>query len=111
VAVVGGAAPDAGAGRVTGILDRSRLRNIQTPQGFRLTTIREAYRLMDADPDRPTNPTDDCGVVLRDRPDVPVVLVEGSMRNLKVTHPDDLLVAERLLATRRAPAAEATAPE
>lgn len=101
---------DAGAGRVTDILDRSRLRNIQTPQGFRLTTIREAYRLMDADPDRPTNPTDDCGVVLRYRPDVPVVLVEGSMRNLKVTHPDDLLVAERLLATRRAPATEATRP-
>ena len=88
---------EADSGRVTGILDRSRLRNIQTPQGFRLATIRDAYRLMDADPDGLTNPTDDCGVVLRYRPDVPVVLVEGSMRNLKVTHPDDLLVAERLL--------------
>lgn len=79
------------------VLERSRLRNIQTPQGFRLGTIRAAYRAMDADPDRPDNPSDDCGVVLRYQPGVRVVVVEGSTRNLKVTHPGDLLVAERLL--------------
>jgi 2-C-methyl-D-erythritol 4-phosphate cytidylyltransferase len=85
------------AGQVKGILDRTRLRNVQTPQGFRLATIRAAYQLMDADPDGPPAATDDCGVVLRYLPDVPISVVEGSARNLKVTHPDDLLVAERFL--------------
>lgn len=84
-------------GRVKGILDRARLRNVQTPQGFRLATIGAAYRLMDADPQGPLAATDDCGVVLRYRADVPIAVVAGSARNLKVTHPDDLLVAERLL--------------
>ena len=85
-------------GAIDRILDRARLRNIQTPQGFRLSTIREAYRLMDAEADGDSAATDDCGVVLRYLPQVPIVLVEGSARNLKVTHPDDLIVAERLLA-------------
>jgi len=84
-------------GRLKGILERSRLRNVQTPQGFRLATIRAAYELMDADLERAPAATDDCGVVLRYLPDVPISVVEGSARNLKVTHPDDLLVAERLL--------------
>jgi 2-C-methyl-D-erythritol 4-phosphate cytidylyltransferase len=84
-------------GQVRGILDRARLRNVQTPQGFRLATIRAAYRLMDADPAGAPNATDDCGVVLRYLPEVPITVVAGSARNLKVTHPDDLLVAERLL--------------
>jgi 2-C-methyl-D-erythritol 4-phosphate cytidylyltransferase len=84
-------------GRVKAILDRARLRNVQTPQGFRLATIRAAYRLMDADPHGAPTATDDCCVVLRYLPNVPIGVVPGSARNLKVTHPDDLLVAERLL--------------
>jgi 2-C-methyl-D-erythritol 4-phosphate cytidylyltransferase len=42
-------------------------------------------------------PTDDCGVVLRYLPDVPVHVVEGSERNLKVTYPRDLAIARALL--------------
>ena len=42
--------------------------------------------------------TDDCGVVLRYLPEVPVAVVSGSERNIKVTYPDDLSVAEVLLA-------------
>ena len=95
---------EADSGVVTGILDRARLRNIQTPQGFRLATIREAYRLMDADPAGAEAATDDCSVVLRYLPGVAVMLVEGSVRNLKITHPDDLVVAERLLSAPPPPA-------
>ncbi|MER7128708.1 bifunctional cytidylyltransferase/SDR family oxidoreductase [Streptosporangium saharense] len=77
--------------------DRAALRRVQTPQGFRLAVIREAYERAFADPgfaDRP--PTDDCGVVLRYLPDVPIHVVPGSEHNLKVTHPVDVLIAERL---------------
>jgi 2-C-methyl-D-erythritol 4-phosphate cytidylyltransferase len=54
-----------------------------------------AHQLAAADPDYA--PTDDCGVVLRYLPEVPVHIVAGSERNLKVTYPSDLAVASALL--------------
>jgi 2-C-methyl-D-erythritol 4-phosphate cytidylyltransferase len=85
-------------GVVTGMPRRDTLARCQTPQGFRLSVIRRAYELADADPSFPLRPaTDDCGVVLRYLPDVPVRLVEGSERNIKITYPGDLEVAETLL--------------
>ncbi|HLU73261.1 MAG TPA: 2-C-methyl-D-erythritol 4-phosphate cytidylyltransferase, partial [Nonomuraea sp.] len=92
------------------VLDRSRLRRAQTPQGFRLSVIREAYRRAMADPDFATRQaTDDCGVVLRYLPDVPIHLVPGSERNMKVTHPIDLAIADRLLRQAAADAPPAPA--
>jgi 2-C-methyl-D-erythritol 4-phosphate cytidylyltransferase len=85
-------------GVMTGMPRRDTLRRCQTPQGFRLSVIRRAHQLALADPgyaDLAT--TDDCGVVLRYLPDVPVAVVPGSERNIKVTYPDDLCVAEALL--------------
>jgi 2-C-methyl-D-erythritol 4-phosphate cytidylyltransferase len=85
-------------GVVTGMPRRDTLARCQTPQGFRLSVIRRAYELADADPSFPQRPaTDDCGVVLRYLPDVPVRLVAGSERNIKITYPGDLEVAETLL--------------
>jgi 2-C-methyl-D-erythritol 4-phosphate cytidylyltransferase len=85
-------------GMVTRMPRRETLARCQTPQGFRLSVIRRAYQLADADPAFPQRPaTDDCGIVLRYLPDVPVRLVPGSERNIKVTYPGDLEVAEALL--------------
>lgn len=78
--------------------DRATLRRQQTPQGFRLGTIRAAYDRARADPAFTT--TDDCGVVLRYLPDVPIHVVPGSEDNIKITHPADLAVAEQLLRLR-----------
>ncbi|MEW9547043.1 2-C-methyl-D-erythritol 4-phosphate cytidylyltransferase [Nonomuraea sp. NPDC050783] len=85
-------------GEVVGeVLDRARLRRSQTPQCFKLSVIREAYERALADPEFAGRPaTDDVGVVLRYLPEVPVHLVEGSERNIKVTHPADLRIAELL---------------
>ncbi|GGF04720.1 2-C-methyl-D-erythritol 4-phosphate cytidylyltransferase [Hymenobacter cavernae] len=70
-------------------LDRSRLRLVQTPQCFELNLLRQAYRL----PELPTF-TDDASVV----EDLhPIRLVEGDYRNLKITTPEDLIIAEALL--------------
>jgi 2-C-methyl-D-erythritol 4-phosphate cytidylyltransferase len=88
-------------GVVTGMPRRDTLARCQTPQGFRLSVIRRAYELADADPSFPQRQaTDDCGVVLRYLPGVPVRLVRGSERNIKITYPDDLEVAEALLRRR-----------
>jgi 2-C-methyl-D-erythritol 4-phosphate cytidylyltransferase len=75
---------------------RETLWRCQTPQCFRLPVIARAHELAAADPD--FAPTDDCGVVLRYLPGVGVHIVPGSERNLKVTYPQDLAVAEALLA-------------
>ena len=74
---------------------RETLHRCQTPQCFRLSVISRAHELAAADPG--FSPTDDCGVVMRYLPDVPVHIVPGSERNLKVTYPQDLAVAEALL--------------
>ena len=76
-------------------LDRSELRRVQTPQGFHLAVIAKAYRAAAADP--AFRATDDCSVVLRYLPGVPVGVVPGEERNLKVTDPFDLAVARSLL--------------
>jgi 2-C-methyl-D-erythritol 4-phosphate cytidylyltransferase len=88
-------------GVVTDMPPRASLLRFQTPQGFRLGTIRKAYELALADsagfhPRRTA--TDDCAVVHRYLPDVPIPVVAGSERNLKVTHPLDIVLAEHLAA-------------
>ncbi len=74
---------------------RETLLRCQTPQCFRLEVIAKAHERAAADP--AYVPTDDCGVVLRYLPGVRVHIVPGSERNLKVTYPGDLAVAEALL--------------
>jgi 2-C-methyl-D-erythritol 4-phosphate cytidylyltransferase len=75
---------------------RETLWRCQTPQCFRLPVIARAHELAAADPD--FAPTDDCGVVLRYLPGVDVHIVTGNERNMKITYPQDLAVAEALLA-------------
>ena len=74
---------------------RETLFRCQTPQCFRLSVISRAHELAAADPG--FAPTDDCGVVLRYLPEIKVHVVPGSERNIKVTYPHDLAVAEALL--------------
>ena len=74
---------------------RETLHRCQTPQCFRLPVITRAHDLAAADPD--FAPTDDCGVVMRYLPGVAVHIVPGSERNIKVTYPQDLAVAQALL--------------
>lgn len=72
-------------------VDRDALRAVQTPQGFRAGALRAVHA------SRP-DATDDASLVLagggRLRP------VQGERWNLKITEPEDLLVAEALLEQR-----------
>lgn len=85
--------------RITAIPPRAELRNSQTPQCFRRRLICEAYERALQDPDFQT--TDDCGVVFRYMPHVPIYIVGGEVFNLKVTYREDLPTVERLLAVVR----------
>jgi 2-C-methyl-D-erythritol 4-phosphate cytidylyltransferase len=82
------------------VLPRESLARCQTPQGFRLSVLGRAHDLAAVDPDF-GGATDDCGVVRRYLPDVPIGAVTGSERNLKVTHPGDLDLAELFLSQSR----------
>jgi len=81
--------------RVTGTVDRSHLRAVQTPQGFRRDVLERAHAEHD-----PTGPdvTDDAGMV--EALGLPVVVVPGHEEAFKVTRPLDLLLAEAVLARR-----------
>ena len=74
---------------------RETLHRCQTPQCFRLSVITRAHELAAADPG--FSPTDDCGVVMRYLPGVPVHIVPGSERNIKITYPHDIVVAAKLM--------------
>jgi ribitol-5-phosphate 2-dehydrogenase (NADP+) / D-ribitol-5-phosphate cytidylyltransferase len=85
---------DAVDGNISDVLPRHLLRRGQTPQSFRLSTIRAAYANAALDPD--FSATDDCTVVLRYLPEVPVAVVPGHERNMKVTEPIDVYIADKL---------------
>lgn len=72
--------------------DRAALRLVQTPQCFPLAVLRAAYAAIQDEND-PTL-TDDASVVARRGHRI--ALIEGSYENLKITTPDDLVLAEAL---------------
>lgn len=77
--------------RAGGVVERSELVAVQTPQGFSVEALRAAHAAgVDA--------TDDAS--LAERCGFEVVIVEGEPTNLKITHPHDLAVAEALLEVR-----------
>ena len=79
-------------GIVKETLPRKMLWEIQTPQGFRKDILLDAYRKAAEDG---FLGTDDASLV--ERMGVPVKVVESDYRNIKVTTPEDLLIAEAFL--------------
>ncbi|MFF0448995.1 2-C-methyl-D-erythritol 4-phosphate cytidylyltransferase [Streptomyces sp. NPDC004609] len=77
--------------------ERARLRAVQTPQGFDRATLVAAHRAVEADGE---GATDCAGLV--ERLGEPVVVVPGHEEAFKVTRPLDLVLAEAVLARRRA---------
>lgn len=81
--------------RATRTIDRSTVWAAQTPQAFRAELLRE---LLERAEREGFKPTDDAA--LYERYVGPIALVEGGRSNLKITVPEDLLVAEAILALR-----------
>ena len=82
-------------GEVRRIPDRNSLMRAQTPQGFRLDRIISGYKQLKNDESFAL--TDDCGVIAKYFPDTPIGIIHGSERNIKITFPEDILIAEAML--------------
>jgi len=83
------------SGVVTETLDRTALRTVQTPQGFRRQVLAQAH----AADSEPGTATDDAALV--ERLGRPVRMVVGHEEAFKVTRPLDLVLAEVVLQRRR----------
>ena len=84
-----------GDGVVRATLDRARLQAVQTPQGFAPDVLQRAHAASDGG-----DATDDAGMV--ERMGVIVQTVPGHEEAFKITRPLDLVLAEAILARRRA---------
>lgn len=76
------------------IVDRSRLRIVQTPQVFRAEVLRRAYEAEFC-----AAFTDDASVA--EAAGQQIYLCEGETTNLKITRLEDLIIAEALLAAEK----------
>jgi 2-C-methyl-D-erythritol 4-phosphate cytidylyltransferase/2-C-methyl-D-erythritol 2,4-cyclodiphosphate synthase len=82
-------------GAITATLPRDEIFLAQTPQAFRREILRDAL-------EHPGDATDEA--MLAEHAGHVVRVVEGDPRNLKITTPDDLATAERLLGDASTPA-------
>ena len=83
-------------GRVLKTLNRDRLWEIQTPQGFHYSVLLKAYEK--AFQDRYYG-TDDAALV--ERLGIGVKVIQGSRFNIKITTPEDLAVGEAILKLKK----------
>lgn len=77
--------------RILETLDRTKIRRVQTPQGFSYQVLRSA---LDRARDDNFYGTDEASLV--ERIGGTVSLVEGDSNNIKITTPDDIRIAEAL---------------
>lgn len=82
---------------ITKTLDRTQLGAVQTPQGFRAELIRKAHK---AALERGFSATDDCA--LCEMLGVEIHAVLGDNLNIKITMPEDLILAEGILHSKNA---------
>jgi len=80
---------------ITNIPDRNYMKRGQTPQGFRLGTLKKAYSL--AISQNKKNFTCDCGVVKNILPNEKIYVVKSNEKNLKITRKIDLFIAEKYI--------------
>ncbi|MEM6358881.1 MAG: 2-C-methyl-D-erythritol 4-phosphate cytidylyltransferase [Bacteroidota bacterium] len=74
----------------TKAVDRSNFRMIQTPQTFDLELIKKAYEIKEE-----SSLTDDASVA--EKSGHVISLFEGSYSNIKITTPEDIIIAEALI--------------
>jgi len=80
-------------GVVLQTVDRRNLWRAQTPQATRVSLLRQAYEKANRDK---FSGTDEASLL--ERIDCPITIVAGSETNLKITTPEDIVMAEALLA-------------
>ncbi|MEP6924088.1 MAG: 2-C-methyl-D-erythritol 4-phosphate cytidylyltransferase [Pyrinomonadaceae bacterium] len=79
-------------GMILQTIDRNTLRRALTPQCFRIEILRRAFRKIDLLNEQATDES-----FLVEKLGYQISIVEGSPRNIKITVPEDLILAESLL--------------
>lgn len=92
--------------KITDIPDRSLYRRGQTPQGFVVGILRQAY----AKAPTGSQATDDCTLVLRHVPGARLLHVDGAEENIKITTRIDHVLADRLIQLQSIPPEKASTP-
>ncbi len=85
--------------RVTATVDRTDLMEVQTPQVFQADLLRRAYARISSGAVQGAGITDDAGLV--EALGQAVMVVDGEVTNLKITRPDDMELAQAIIAWRR----------
>jgi 2-C-methyl-D-erythritol 4-phosphate cytidylyltransferase/2-C-methyl-D-erythritol 2,4-cyclodiphosphate synthase len=85
-----------GHGQVAETIDRTALWQAQTPQAARRELLLKAYRI-----NGDVDVTDESSLL--EKAAIPVTLVAGAETNVKITRPEDLLLAEKLLSHNTTP--------
>ena len=85
-------------GRIVATVERDGLWRAQTPQAARLSLLRRAMAAAD---EEGFTGTDECSLL--ERAGVPVTVVPGAESNLKVTRPEDMMIAEAMLGRAEPP--------
>ncbi|MBE8612159.1 2-C-methyl-D-erythritol 4-phosphate cytidylyltransferase [Morganella morganii] len=80
---------------IANIPDRRRLKRGQTPQAFKKETLLNAYNRFLNDPNKAAS--DDCGIVKKYLNNEYIYTVSGDESNFKLTHPQDLYLADNLI--------------
>ncbi len=91
-------------GVITKTLDRSLLYRIQTPQAFELNLLYDSYERMyeDMNSDRElkeklTKTITDDATLVEHYQKKQVIVVDGDYRNIKITTPEDIIIAEAFI--------------
>lgn len=78
--------------KIIGTIERAKLRRALTPQSFRADVLRRAFDNIDLSSEQATDES-----FLVEQLGIKVSIVEGSSQNIKITVPEDLLLAEMIL--------------
>jgi len=94
-------------GSISSTLPRQKIGLAQTPQGASFSLLWNAYQV--GNEESWARATDDADLVENARPGTPIRWVDGERRNIKITFPEDLALAEFLLQPEN-PALKMTQP-
>lgn len=80
---------------IMSIPDRKNLMRGQTPQAFKLDFIKKAYQ--EFLKGSALKASDDCGIFLKKYPNEPIHVVKGEEENFKITHKQDMYLADNII--------------
>ena len=75
------------------VMDRNKVRMVQTPQTFLSDDLLKAF-------EQPYDPSFTDEATVAEKAGIAIHLIEGESANIKITHPLDLLLAEKILEER-----------